>query len=534
MRSNWTVGRKLGVTFAVVITLLLAVALSSLSAIGKLESVIELTAVKSARKVELAGIINTSESDMAAAERQMIVETAAKHSDGVDAAERTFQEDVIALQKAAGELRDLAKLAETRDLLNRIDRQAADWKTNLTQVAALLRAGNIDEASKLSKAKDDPLYQNIGRDADRITTIQNHLTAQDLSEAQSVGQTSRWTSIGLTLVAILVGVGVLLVIRSVNLTLRGLAARLFEGAAQVSAAAGQVSATGQAFAQGSSEQAASLEETSASGEEIAAMSLRNSEHSEEAARLVTSTGKSVEGANQRMEEMIHSMTEITASSSKISKIIKVIDEIAFQTNILALNAAVEAARAGVAGMGFAVVADEVRNLAQRSAQAARDTAELIEESIHRSNDGSSRLASVSAAILEITDQSSKVRVLVDEINTSSREQSRGIEQVAGAISQMQQVNQANAASAEETAAAGKELAGQAQTLNELVGALNLLVGKSGSGTGQLKSRQDAEPRLGSGLHALNNAVISRSLPSTKPKRTTESAEELFPLEPMHK
>jgi methyl-accepting chemotaxis protein/methyl-accepting chemotaxis protein-1 (serine sensor receptor) len=169
------------------------------------------------------------------------------------------------------------------------------------------------------------------------------------------------------------------------------------------------------------------------------------------------------------------MREINTQSGKISKIIKVIDEIAFQTNILALNAAVEAARAGEAGMGFAVVAGEVRNLAERSAQAARDTAELIEESISKSIDGKVKMDQVAVAIQLIVEEFGKVKTLVDEVNQGSQEQTRGIEEVAKAVIQMQTVTQSTAAGAEESAAAAEDLNTQSEALKNVVRRLTAMV-----------------------------------------------------------
>jgi methyl-accepting chemotaxis protein len=176
--------------------------------------------------------------------------------------------------------------------------------------------------------------------------------------------------------------------------------------------------------------------------------------------------------------MLASMKEINGSSEKIARIIKVIDEISFQTNILALNAAVEAARAGEAGMGFAVVADEVRNLAQRCAQAARDTAGLIEESIRTSTSGSARLNDMAEVIRGITTSSAEVGRLIDEVNHGSQEQARGVEHIASTISQVEQVTQQTAAAAEQSAGAAGSMDAQARTMKETVDELVTVVGRS--------------------------------------------------------
>jgi len=249
---------------------------------------------------------------------------------------------------------------------------------------------------------------------------------------------------------------------------------LGDAAEQIASAAGQISNASQSLAQGVSEQAASIEETSASTEEINAMARRSNENSDATATLVSASQTRFEQTDGSLTEMVAAMDGINTSSEQISKIIKVIDQIAFQTNILALNAAVEAARAGEAGLGFAVVADEVRNLAQRSAQAAKDTAALIEDSIVRSQNGKTKVDHVAAAIRSMTGESSKVKLLVDEINLGSREQSKGIDQIATSIRQMEQITQSNAASAEETAAAAEQLTAQSQSIRALVSRLAAL------------------------------------------------------------
>ena len=211
-------------------------------------------------------------------------------------------------------------------------------------------------------------------------------------------------------------------------------------------------------------------------EEMASMTRRNAENSQEAAAMMAQTETLVSGARGSLDQMVASMSAIKESSDKVARIIKTIDEIAFQTNILALNAAVEAARAGEAGMGFAVVADEVRGLAQRSAQAAHDTAALINESIVNVDKGHERVSQVSGAIGAIASSAGRMRTLVDEVSVASRQQAQGIDQVAQAVTQMEKITQTTAATAEESAAASEELSAQAETAMGVVEGLSSLVG----------------------------------------------------------
>jgi ABC-type transporter Mla subunit MlaD len=243
----------------------------------------------------------------------------------------------------------------------------------------------------------------------------------------------------------------------------------------VNAAAGQISSSSQTLAEGASEQAASLEETSSSLEEMSSMTKSNAESAQQANDLAQQARAAADTGASDMQEMSTAMEAIKVSSNDIAKIIKTIDEIAFQTNILALNAAVEAARAGEAGMGFAVVADEVRNLAQRSAQAAKETAAKIEGAIDKSAQGVEISNKVARALNEIVTKVRQVDELVAEVAGASREQTRGITQINTAVGQMDQVTQSNAASAEESAAAAEELNAQAVTMKESVEELMRLV-----------------------------------------------------------
>lgn len=266
-----------------------------------------------------------------------------------------------------------------------------------------------------------------------------------------------------------------LITRSINRSLNSVAEELSLSSVDVSNAAVQVSSSSQEMAAGASEQASSLEETSASLEELASMTRQNAENALNAKTMVDGVRKSAESGRVEMQTMSESIGRIKHSADETAKIVKTIDEIAFQTNLLALNAAVEAARAGDAGKGFAVVAEEVRSLAQRSAAAARTTAELIDESQRNADGGVQVTQRVAATFERILKDFHSMTTVVAEVSSASQEQSKGIDQINTAVSQMDRITQTSAANAEECAASSQELTAQATSQRAMVHTLEMLV-----------------------------------------------------------
>lgn len=322
------------------------------------------------------------------------------------------------------------------------------------------------------KEKEQMVVDAAHKIEDNVKKINKDIQQQISDSYLRIAWSNNVVTAGAFVLGISLGIGISI---SLSQKIRLVANALGEASAQTSSASQQVASSSQQLAQGASEQAASLEETSSSLEEMASMSTNNDHNAANAKILATETRLAADTGNSEMEKMKLAMEAMKKSSDDISKIIRTIDEIAFQTNILALNAAVEAARAGEAGQGFAVVAEEVRSLARRSAVSAKETTEKIQEAINKTGQGVTICALVKEKLSAAAEKAHHVDVVVAEIATASREQSAGIQQINAMMSQIDLVTQSNAACAEQAASSSEELNLQAEELKELADRLEQIV-----------------------------------------------------------
>jgi methyl-accepting chemotaxis protein len=428
-----------------------------------------------ARSIELSGELRSSVFTFRLQERGMLLFSYLKSDSQVNSCRDAYDKAMTAAIEKLAVIRNLTG-DRGRQQLDQIEAGIVEYRTQQLEVGRLLAAGQVDDATAWDKKTLVAAGGKTVAALDQFNDLQHATNVKATDEALRLKGLARLgLAIGLA-GCLLLGGAIAFFLRHCTRRLHVTALNLMRSADEVGGAANQVAAASQSLAQSASEQAASLEETSASSEEIKSLARRNSESARSAAELVTNSQARFVETGRSLDLTVAAMAEISAESDKISKIIRVIDEIAFQTNILALNAAVEAARAGEAGMGFAVVAEEVRNLAQRSAQAARDTSSLIEGSIAKSSDGKSKVDLVAASIRTITEEAGRVKQLVDEVKAGGEDQARGIEQVADAIEQMNHLTQTTAASAEQSAAAAAEMSSQSETLKGIVAGLTELVG----------------------------------------------------------
>jgi methyl-accepting chemotaxis protein len=386
----------------------------------------------------------------------------------------------------------------------------------------------VDDIEAMVVARKEKIQKSID---DATTEMSNQIGAIEADIQDNIKRTILLIGVvTLIVLAVILAVSYFFTRFSITRPVKHIIDRLNNGAEHVAAASGQITSSSQSLAGGASEQAASIEQSSASLEEMASMTKQNADNANQADQLMKQASQVVNQANKSMANLTASMEAITKSGEETSKIIKTIDEIAFQTNLLALNAAVEAARAGEAGAGFAVVADEVRNLAMRAADAAKNTAALIDDTTLKVKTGSDLVSDTNGSFARVTESASKVGELVAEIAAASDEQARGIEQVSTAVTEMDKVTQQNAANAEESSSSSEEMFSQANQMKEMVAQLISLVG------GAVKQcTPHPAPREAAPIGKINEKRIAPKISPTpteeaSPAENEVNPEKIIPLE----
>ena len=420
---------------------------------------------------------------------------------------------------------------EQKKLMADMNGGLSAYRKAMDKVTSAVNAGNVNEANDIMAGEGTVAANQLRAAIQKMVEMNVNEAKATAQDNKSMAGTAIVISITLTIIgailAALLGIFLTLAItRPINRIVTGLT----DGADQVASAAEQVSSASQNLAEGSSEQASSLEETSSSLEEMSSMTKQNADNANQAKAMMGETKQIVEKVDSHMNKMAGAIAEITKTSEETSKIIKTIDEIAFQTNLLALNAAVEAARAGEAGAGFAVVAEEVRNLALRSAEAAKNTSGLIENTIKAVKQGNELTSSTQQAFRENVTVSGKVAQLIDEIAAASQEQAQGIGQINQAVSEMDKVTQQTAATAEESASASEELTAQANQMKGYVSDLASVIGGSAGHRIEAMAGPNAGKAKTTSRKSAQTPPASAGKKPVSPASKPLTPEQLIPLE----
>ena len=473
---KFKLGRKLLAGFGAVLTLMTIIALISMTQVGILGSKVSTLADKRITQLQiLYDVIK---------QYDVMTRSALNISLTFDESmqvkfEGQYKKSRVAVVDTLNRLGKTLTTDKGKKALGNVNDAVAGVWPQYDRAVQLARANQNADAADIFMKQVSPAESKLMGALDELASAVQAASQEDAQTARRISTVGGTLIVLLGIVAVVAGFAIaLLLIKKLTGPINRAAEGLAEASDHVSSAAEQMTSSSQQLASATSEQSASLEETSASLEEMTSMTRQNAGNAGHAKTLMDENTKIVERANRQVHLMAEAIQEVTKSSEETSKIIRTIDEIAFQTNLLALNAAVEAARAGEAGAGFAVVADEVRNLAMRSAQAAKDTTALIENTIETVRKSNDLTHETRKSFQENVLIAGKISHLVDEIASASQEQARGIDQIRSAVTDMDKVIQESAATAEESAGTAELLSAQALQMRAHVTELASVVGRS--------------------------------------------------------
>ncbi len=478
-RRNLTIGKQVNAGFGIVLLISIAIGIAGYWSTNQITEGAVSEFYTDAAVMEHSIRANTDVLGLRRFEKDIYLNIASK-----DTVSQYYEKWKKEREHLVGDLNDIEKAAtreKDKKSVAMMRTEFAAYEAGFHKVLDQITAGKIatpaDANAAINQFKE--AIHGLEDVAKVVATDSSKKMAETQGNIKSVADRAKLMAAGLMASALAAGILICwLITRAITKPLSVINGGLTDGAGKVASVAGQVSINSQQLAEGSSKQAAAIEQTSSSIEEMASMIGLNAQNADQANELIRKTADIAGRANENMGQLTVSMDSISRSSEQSQKIIKTIDEIAFQTNLLALNAAVEAARAGEVGAGFAIVAEEVRNLAMRAAEAVKDTAGIIQDTVNKIGAGAELVGKTNEAFSMVVDNVRKAGDFVSEIAEASGEQSQGIDQINKAINEMDRVMQSNAANAEETASASQEMSSLAEALNEFVCELGGLFGEN--------------------------------------------------------